>query len=128
MIAVGIHSSAARVASFDVSRDVDQGYVMQLGMVGLGRMGANMVRRLMAGGHECAVHDISKEAVDALVAEGAAGSTSLEDFVSRLARPRAICLMVPAAFVGQVLDQIVPLLAPDDIIIDGGNSHYHERS
>jgi 6-phosphogluconate dehydrogenase len=99
---------------------------MQLGMVGLGRMGANMVRRLMGGGHECVVQDISKEAVDALAAEGAVGFTTLDEFVQRLERPRAICLMVPAAIVGQILDRLVPLLAADDIVIDGGNSHYHD--
>jgi 6-phosphogluconate dehydrogenase len=99
---------------------------MQLGMVGLGRMGANMVRRLIGGGHDCVVQDISQEAVDALIADGATGSTSLDDLVSRLARPRAICLMLPAAIVGQILDRLVPLLAPDDIVIDGGNSHYHD--
>ena len=84
---------------------------MQLGMVGLGRMGANMVRRLMGGGHECVVQDISKEAVDALAAEGAVGFTALDAFVQRLERPRAICLMVPAAIVMSSM-LAKPLVAP----------------
>ena len=84
---------------------------MQLGMIGLGRMGANMVRRLMRGGHVCVVHDRSPEAVDALVREGATGAASLLELVQRLQAPRAVCLMLPAATVGAVLDPLVPLLA-----------------
>ena len=99
---------------------------MQLGMIGLGRMGANMVRRLMRGGHACVVHDRSPEAVDALVREGATGAASLLELVQRLQAPRAVCLMVPAASVGAVLDALVPLLAADDVVIDGGNSHYQD--
>jgi 6-phosphogluconate dehydrogenase len=99
---------------------------MQLGMIGLGRMGANMVRRLLRGGHECVVQDVSAEAVAGLVKEGATGSLSLEDFVSKLRRPRALCLMLPAAIVDKILDKIVPLLDGDDVVIDGGNSHYHD--
>ncbi len=99
---------------------------MQLGMVGLGRMGGNMVRRLMRDGHACVVQDISAEAVDGLIAEGAAGSTSLEAFAALLAPPRAICLMVPAAIVDPVIETLLPHLQPGDIIIDGGNSHYHD--
>ena len=83
---------------------------MQLGMVGLGRMGANMVRRLMRGGHECVVHDVSADAVLALAAEGAKASSSLEDFVDKLRKPRAVCLMVPAALVDSLIDKLVPHL------------------
>ena len=99
---------------------------MQLGMIGLGRMGASMVRRLMRGGHECVVHDVSPEAVKKLAAEGATGASSLEDFVSRLRKPRAVCMMVPAAVVEAVLEKIVPLLEKDDVLVDGGNSLYHD--
>jgi 6-phosphogluconate dehydrogenase len=99
---------------------------MQLGMVGLGRMGANMVRRLMRAGHECVVQDVSAEAVAGLAKEGAKPSSSLEDFIGKLSKPRAICLMLPAAIVDQILDKIVPHLDKDDVVIDGGNSHYHD--
>jgi 6-phosphogluconate dehydrogenase len=99
---------------------------MQLGMVGLGRMGANMVRRLMRAGHECVVHDVSADAVAALAKEGAVGSSSLQEFVGKIARPRAICLMVPAAVVDAILDQVVAHLDKDDVVIDGGNSHYQD--
>jgi 6-phosphogluconate dehydrogenase len=99
---------------------------MQFGMIGLGRMGANMVRRLMRGGHECVVSDVSADAVASLAKEGAKGSSSLEDFVGKLAKPRAICMMVPAAIVDSILDKLTPLLAKDDVLIDGGNSHYHD--
>jgi 6-phosphogluconate dehydrogenase len=99
---------------------------MQLGMIGLGRMGANMVRRLMRSGHECVVSDVSADAVAQLAKEGATGSSSLQDFVARLKTPRAICLMVPAAIVDSILDKLVPLLGKDDAVIDGGNSHYHD--
>jgi 6-phosphogluconate dehydrogenase len=99
---------------------------MQFGMIGLGRMGANMVRRLMRGGHECVVSDVSADAVAALAKEGAKGSSSLQDFIGKLATPRAICLMVPAAIVDSILDTLTPLLEKDDVIIDGGNSHYHD--
>ena len=97
---------------------------MQLGMIGLGRMGGNMVRRLIGGGHECAVFDRSPEAVAALVKEKAVGATSLEDLVGKLAKPRAIWLMVPAAIVDTSIADLVPLLDRGDILIDGGNSHY----
>ena len=99
---------------------------MQFGMIGAGRMGANMVRRLMRGGHACAVYDRSSDAVKPLAAEGAAGAKSLEDLVERLDPPRVVCLMVPAAFVDASVDQLAPLLKKDDTIIDGGNSHYHD--
>jgi 6-phosphogluconate dehydrogenase len=97
---------------------------MQLGMIGLGRMGANMVRRLMRGGHECVVYDRSPEAVAALASEGAGGATDLDEFIARLQAPRAIWLMVPAAVVDSALADLSPRLAPDDILIDGGNSYY----
>lgn len=99
---------------------------MQLGMIGLGRMGANMVRRLMRAGHECVVFDMSPDAVAQLAGEGATGGASLEDFVSKLATPRAVWLMVPAAVVDQTLDGLLPLLAAGDVVIDGGNSSYRD--
>jgi 6-phosphogluconate dehydrogenase len=89
-------------------------------------MGANMVRRLMQGGHTCVVHDVSVDAVAALVKDGAAGSASLEEFVGKIAKPRAICLMLPAAIVDTILDKVVAHLDKDDVVIDGGNSHYHD--
>ena len=97
---------------------------MQLGMIGLGRMGANMVRRLLGGGHECVVFDRSQQAVDALAKEKALGARSLEDFVSRLSKPRAIWLMVPAAVVDRAIADLLPFIGPGDIVIDGGNSYY----
>jgi 6-phosphogluconate dehydrogenase len=97
---------------------------MQLGMVGLGRMGANMVRRLLRAGHDCVVFDMSPKAVEALVQEKAVGSSSLGDLVKRLNRPRAIWLMVPAGVVDHTIADILPHLEPDDILIDGGNSYY----
>jgi 6-phosphogluconate dehydrogenase len=99
---------------------------MQLGMIGLGRMGANLVRRLMHDGHECVVYDVSPEPVKELEQEGATGAASLEDFVGKLTKPRAAWIMVPAAVVDSTLEQLVPLLDPDDIVIDGGNSYYHD--
>src|SRR5438552_813359 len=99
---------------------------MQLGMIGLGRMGANMVRRLMKAGHQCVVYDVSANAVAELTNEGAAGGSSLQNFVSQLTRPRAVWLMVPAGVVDQTLEKLVPLLADDDVVIDGGNSYYHD--
>jgi 6-phosphogluconate dehydrogenase len=99
---------------------------MQLGMIGLGRMGANMVRRLLRGGHACVVYDRSARAVDSLAKEGARGTTSLAELVESLEAPRAVCLMVPAAHVDASIGELVPLLARGDTIIDGGNSHYHD--
>ncbi len=99
---------------------------MQLGMIGLGRMGAGMVRRLMRGGHACVVYDRAATAVDALVKDGATGSASLAEFVGKLQKPRALCLMVPAAYVDASIAELVPLLQAGDVIIDGGNSHYHD--
>ena len=97
---------------------------MQLGMVGLGRMGANMVRRLLKGGHTCTVFDMSPKSVDELAKEGATGSSSIKDFVSKLQKPRAIWLMIPAAVVDSTIAEIVPFLEAGDILIDGGNSYY----
>jgi len=99
---------------------------MQIGMIGLGRMGANMVRRLLRGGHECVVNDRNPEAVEALVREGAKGAASLQAFIEQLQPPRAIWLMIPAGLVDTMIDQLVTAVAPDDIIIDGGNSYYIE--
>ena len=99
---------------------------MQLGMIGLGRMGASMVRRLMRHGHECVVYDVNPQSVQALVADSAQGAASLDDFVARLSKPRAVWLMVPAALVDKVLAGLLPLLEPDDIVIDGGNSFYRD--
>jgi 6-phosphogluconate dehydrogenase len=97
---------------------------MQLGMIGLGRMGANMVRRLIKGGHQCVVFDRSQKTVDELAQEKAVGSSSLQDFVQKLQKPRAIWLMVPAAVVDQTIQDLLPSLQADDILIDGGNSYY----
>jgi 6-phosphogluconate dehydrogenase len=99
---------------------------MQLGMIGLGRMGANMVRRLRQDGHDCVVYDVHADAVSALENEGATGAASLAAFVKALARPRTIWLMVPAGVVDATLAELLPLLEPDDVVIDGGNSHYHD--
>jgi 6-phosphogluconate dehydrogenase len=97
---------------------------MQIGMIGLGRMGANMVRRLRQGGHECVVYDKDLKAVQSLMGEGTVGATALEDFVNKLQLPRAVWLMVPAAVVDSTLDELTPLMNANDIIIDGGNSYY----
>jgi 6-phosphogluconate dehydrogenase len=99
---------------------------MQLGMIGLGRMGANMVVRLMRAGHELHVYDAHASAVQDLAARGAKGSTDLKAFVNGLAKPRAVWMMVPAGVVDAVLAELVPLLSPGDIVIDGGNSYYHD--
>jgi len=97
---------------------------MQLGMVGLGRMGGNMVRRLLRGGHSCAVFDVAPQAVQEFTKHGAAGAASLGDLVAKLDKPRAIWLMVPVAFVDATIDKLLPSLEPGDILIDGGNTHY----
>jgi 6-phosphogluconate dehydrogenase len=97
---------------------------MQLGMVGLGRMGANMVRRLLTGGHECVVFDMSPKAVEELVEEKARGSSSLADLARKLEKPRAVWLMVPAAVVDSTIAALLPALESGDTIIDGGNSYY----
>ena len=97
---------------------------MQIGMIGLGRMGANMVRRLLKGGHQCVVFDMSPKAVEELVEEKAVGASSLADFVKKLAKPRAVWLMVPAAVVDKTIADLLPSLESGDILIDGGNSYY----
>ena len=96
---------------------------MQLGMIGLGRMGANMVRRLMRDGHDCVVFDVSTDAVNTLANEGATGAASMVDLAHRLSKPRAAWMMVPAAVVDATLEQLVPLLEKDDVVVDGGNSY-----
>src|SRR6201988_1279193 len=97
---------------------------MQIGMIGLGRMGANMVRRLLRGGHECVVNDRSPEAVEALLSEGAIGAASLDGFIAKLKPPRTIWLMIPAALVDTILNDLMTVLSTGDIVIDGGNSYY----
>jgi 6-phosphogluconate dehydrogenase len=99
---------------------------MQLGMIGLGRMGANIVRRLMRDGHECVVYDVSADAVAALGAAGASGTTSLEEFVAALETPRVAWVMIPAAITGRIVDELADLMEPGDIVIDGGNSYYRD--
>ena len=99
---------------------------MQLGMIGLGRMGTNMVRRLMRAGHQCVVYDLQQEAVQAITKDGAVGTTSLEDFARKLKPPRTAWMMLPAVVVDPTLKALTPLLEPDDVVIDGGNSYYHD--
>jgi 6-phosphogluconate dehydrogenase len=99
---------------------------MQLAMIGLGRMGASMVRRLIQKGHECVVHDRQSAAVDAMQKDGAIPAASLAELAAKTAQPRAIWLMVPAAVVDATLNELLPHLAPGDIVIDGGNSYYHD--
>ena len=98
----------------------------QLGMVGLGRMGASMVHRLTRAGHGCVAYDISPDSVAAVVADGAAGASDLADLVAQLDAPRSVWIMVPAAFVDDTIADLAPLLSDGDTIIDGGNSHYHD--
>ncbi len=97
---------------------------MRIGMIGLGRMGANMVRRLLKGGHECVAHDRSPVAVKELAQEGAIGAASVGELVKNLAKPRAVWLMVPAAAVDHAIADLLAHVEPGDIIIDGGNSYY----
>ena len=99
---------------------------MQIGMIGLGRMGASMATRLLRGGHACVVHDHSPENVERLVALGATGAASLQQLVDQLSAPRVVWLMVPAAAVEALLDTLTPLLQAGDLVVDGGNSHYHD--
>ncbi len=99
---------------------------MQLGMIGLGRMGANMVRRLMKDGHECVVFDVNQDAVKELEGEGATGAATIEELCSKLSAPRNVWMMVPAALVDGVIEQVVPHLSADDTLIDGGNSYYKD--
>jgi len=99
---------------------------MQLGMIGLGRMGANIVRRLMKDGHDCVVYDVNQEAVATLAGEGATGAATLADFAGKLQAPRAVWLMIPAGLTGEVVEQLAAVLDEGDIIIDGGNSNYRD--
>jgi len=99
---------------------------MQLGMIGLGRMGAGLVRRLMRDGHTCVVYDVNETAVKELAADGATGASSLEDFAAKLTKPRAAWVMVPAAFTGDTVTNVAAVFEQDDIIIDGGNSYYRD--
>jgi 6-phosphogluconate dehydrogenase len=99
---------------------------MQLGMIGLGRMGANLVRRLERAGHQCVVYDRNQPAVEQLEGEGAVGAASLEDLVAKLSTPRAAWVMVPAGVAGQVVGELAELMAPGDVVIDGGNSYYRD--
>jgi len=99
---------------------------MQVGMIGLGRMGSNMVRRLMRGGQQCVVYNHTPAAIEALAREGATGAASLDELVTRLAKPRVVWLMIPAAAVDATLGDLVPRLAPDDVVVDGGNSYYRD--
>ena len=99
---------------------------MQIGMIGLGRMGGGMVRRLLRGGHTCVVYDRAPQASEALAKEGARATASLGDFVKNLDRPRTVCLMLPAAFVDATIDELAPLLESGDAIVDGGNSNYQD--
>ena len=99
---------------------------MELGMIGLGRMGANMARRLMRGGHECVAYDVSADAVRALAGDGAVGAGSLDELAARLAEPRVVWMMVPAALVDATLDNLARHLTSGDVIVDGGNSYYRD--
>jgi 6-phosphogluconate dehydrogenase len=99
---------------------------MQLGMIGLGRMGSNMVRRLLQHGIDCAVYDVAADAVEALAVEGARGAGSLQELVAALDAPRAIWIMLPVALVDETIDQLAPLLSRDDVLIDGGNTRHHD--
>ncbi len=99
---------------------------MQIGMIGLGRMGTNMVKRLLKAGHQCVVYDINPELIQELAKIGAVGAKSLDEFAQKLNKPRAIWMMLPAAVVTQTLDSLTRLLEKDDVIVDGGNSHYHD--
>jgi 6-phosphogluconate dehydrogenase len=125
----GVTGSAGRTRYGD-DNDRDLGIkgatTMQLGMVGLGRMGANLSRRLMRDGHQVVVSDVNADAVSQLAGEGAVGSQSLADFVAKLEKPRVAWVMVPAAITGRVVDQVAELMEPGDIIIDGGNSYYRD--
>ena len=99
---------------------------MQLGMIGLGRMGANLVRRLERAGHQCVVFDRNQAVVEQLAGEGAVGAASLEELVAKLSAPRAVWVMVPAGVAGRVVEELAGLLEPDDVVIDGGNSYYRD--
>src|SRR6516165_8848312 len=107
-------------------RPQEREHTMQLGMIGLGRMGANLVRRLMRDGHDCVGFDVSADVVAAMEHEGMTGASSIEDFVGKLTAPRAVWIMVPAAFVDDEIAKLESCLEPGDIVIDGGNSYYRD--
>jgi 6-phosphogluconate dehydrogenase len=109
---------------FSTQKLEERNHVMQIGMIGLGRMGANMVRRLIKGGHECVVFDVSPKAVESLVQEKATGASDFKDFIEKVKKPRALWLMVPAAVVDETIAKLVPHLDAGDTLIDGGNSYY----
>jgi 6-phosphogluconate dehydrogenase len=108
------------------SRHISEDTVMKMGMIGLGRMGGDMVRRLLRAGHQCVVYDVHPEPVQKLAAAGAIGAASLKDLTEKLDKPRAVWMMVPAALVDRVLEELAPLLDPGDAVVDGGNSFYHD--
>jgi 6-phosphogluconate dehydrogenase len=116
----------AKPSSTAATATVGRSRIVQLGMVGLGRMGSNLSRRLMHRGHEVVAYDVSQDAVRRLEGEGAIGTESLEDFASKLSKPRVAWLMVPAAFAGSTGDRLAELMDPGDVIIDGGNSYYRD--
>src|SRR4051812_9576678 len=111
-------------AQLPFDRQISEEYIMQLGMIGLGRMGASMVQRLIRNGHQCVVFDVSPEAVEGLVQEKASGAGSLADLMNKLTKPRAIWLMLPAAVVDKTIGDLAPYLEAGDTLIDGGNSYY----
>ena len=126
LTAVQYCATAQRMSALNSGDPLTTDKAMQLGMVGLGRMGANLVRRLMRDGHRCVVYDVNAAAVESLEGEGATGASSLQDLVAKLDGPRAVWLMLPAAIVDQTLDQLVGYLQPNDAVIDGGNSYYRD--
>ena len=120
----GARRAAPYYTPQDKPHDEEREDTMQLGMIGLGRMGANMVSRLVRGGHQCVVFDMNPTTVQTLVNEGAVGTASLDEFVARLTPPRVAWVMVPAAVVNRTLGDLAVRLQQDDIVIDGGNSYY----
>jgi 6-phosphogluconate dehydrogenase len=122
----GQSATSSRILNQKYQNKLREESRMELGMIGLGRMGSNMVQRLMRAGHHCVVYDVHPEAAQTLVKEGAVGASSLQDFVKKLSKPRTLWLMVPAAAVDSTLESLIPLLERDDVIIDGGNSYYHD--
>jgi 6-phosphogluconate dehydrogenase len=117
---------AAAMQAMERRRQPNRRQTVQLGMIGLGRMGANMVERLIRGGHQCVVNDVHPDAVAHLIAKGAKGTPELPAFVRMLSKPRVVWMMLPAAAVDPVLHSLIPLLDTGDIVADGGNSYYHD--